>query len=405
MLTLPDELWEIVIDHVAESTPVDLLACARVCRALHPRAVAKFYESVRVSVTSRSGCDARPPPLLSAAAFRVLLDLRGSALYAIHTLWFHLRGDEVSDCLTGMALPSDHRVTTLCLRGSKIHWPVVSERLRLVENFAGIVSLDLMASVESTSVFAAAVAQFPLLRKLSFDGTIMRHTSRNGLAPPSFAQPCDLTLSGLDPFTWPEVCRWALLDLSRFGGMFVNLQRPELFFSDFLRRHPAICPLIHDMHVSYMGNAQEAWPDLDAGLSSLKKLKVLRLECCSDRSTDEEADAAFAKVADVAKRLARIAPCLRDLHIDAVEDRRYHLEEKSYGSDRMNRLVTELAHLGPPLRVNMNLRWNVFPRLVGPDKQSQDGFFAAFAASCRPRFAVVEWSGYACLSVSTGGYR
>ncbi|EJD42640.1 hypothetical protein AURDEDRAFT_168166 [Auricularia subglabra TFB-10046 SS5] len=222
MSSLPPELWDIVFDHLSENAFMDLVPCAQVCRAWNRSATDRFYHSVAVNAVGSSHSNIkRQPPVMSAEAFRYLLDSRSSAVSAIRTLQFNLgpisvgglltmRANldelhECNKCLNKMTLPRDHLVTSLSLHSLK-RWVRVNAKLRLAKNFASITLLDLKdAAMESTTVFVAALAQFPLLRSLFFSGTIMDQNFNNGIQPPSFTQPCNLTLTSQTPATLSEV--------------------------------------------------------------------------------------------------------------------------------------------------------------------------------------------------------
>ncbi|EJD40305.1 hypothetical protein AURDEDRAFT_115926 [Auricularia subglabra TFB-10046 SS5] len=301
-----------------------------------------------------------------------------------------------------MALPSDHRVTTLSIDGPPGGWLAANKKLRLVANFAGISSLDLRGfAMESTSIFASAVAQFPLLRKVTLFGiTITDQNFSSGIQAPCFAQPCDLRVLRLEPSTWDEICRWALLDLSRFGGMFLNLVKPEVFVTEFVPGHPEIGPHVRDVEAQYMGSDQEDWPNTDVSMQSFTGLSILRLLSSSRLCVNATlADVALVKLAEVAQHQTTIAPDLRDLIVNVMEFR----PRPPYGRDRLERLVSELAQLVPRVRVCITFQWFSSERYTGAAKQSLDEFFESFTAWCRLKFPSVEWMKYGYLIVSTGG--
>ncbi|EJD40306.1 hypothetical protein AURDEDRAFT_170680 [Auricularia subglabra TFB-10046 SS5] len=249
MSLLAPELWDLVLGHVAANARGDLLLCAQVCRVWRHLAVARFYHTVEVDVTPSypGGSHRRRPFVLSGKTFRFLLDARSSAVDAIRALQLNL-GATLDDCLSGMSLPKDHRVASLSLR-SHVGWLVIDEKLRLASNFAAITSLHLDgATMDSTSVFAHAIAQFPQLRQLPFSGWILdRNFSNSDIRAPSFSQPCELQLGPQGYRTWTDVLQWVLVDISQFLSISLDLADADIFWSIFLPHHPEIIPLIHDV--------------------------------------------------------------------------------------------------------------------------------------------------------------
>ncbi|EJD34983.1 hypothetical protein AURDEDRAFT_130859 [Auricularia subglabra TFB-10046 SS5] len=255
MSSFAPELWDLVPGHVADSARGDLLRCAQVCRVWYCLAVARFYHSVEVDATPSSPwvTHKRHPPILPAKTFRLMVDARSLAVDAMRALKLNL-GATLDDCLLDMALPPDHRVASLSLRSS-VDWLIIDEKLRLSATFAAITSLHLnSASMESTSVFAAAMAQFPLLRRLTFSGWISdQNLSSSNVLPPSFAQPCALRLEEQGFRTWTEILQWVLLDASKFSGISLDLANPDMFWK-FIHQHRDLVPLVRDVSAAYVSN-------------------------------------------------------------------------------------------------------------------------------------------------------
>ncbi|EJD54876.1 hypothetical protein AURDEDRAFT_119234 [Auricularia subglabra TFB-10046 SS5] len=352
-LPLPPELWDMIIDRV--SSIDDRLVCALVCRAWHPQALRRIYQSTAVEATGRhtSEVDVNMPRL-SAAAFRRLLDCDSDVLPMIQALRYdHLFNHQTSPELAGVRFPSTLRVASLRLRFLYLE---EENDLLIPSNFARITSLDLNAcTVESTAVFAAAMAEFPLLRNLSFSGSIFRPKfDPNVVVPPQFANPCDFAVDVWQPPTWSAVLQWCLLDLARIGQMTFDQSAGLGIICDLLPSNPDLGPHIHRITADYISGQEEKWVALDAALPQFTRLHTLRVQSFNrDPSRAPEQPALLDKLAAVVQRQSQVS---RDLRVALLEIPEHLLSSATADAkDAVARLDAGLSRLRSLTRVSIRL--------------------------------------------------
>lgn len=397
MPPLPSELWDTIIDWVDSKRA--LLNCALVCRAWHAHALRRVYQSLAVHVTAgQRATEVEPDETLklSAVAFRHLIDRASMALPMIQALRYDLTFHaQISPELEGLLFPSTIQVASLHLRYLHL-WGENNRDLLLTSNFARITSLELNpASIESLAVFAAAMADFPLLRNLWFCGSIVRPKFDVGIAPPRFAQPCNLRVDAWQLPTWSAILQWTLLDIARIGRMSLANPMAMQVLLDYLPSNPEFGSHVHDIAADYIPGQEERWKALDAALSHLTRLHTLRVQTFdSTHGAGPEQPGLLDKVAAVAQRQAEISSSLRVVLLDVPE----HLltAANADAQDAVARFDTALSRLRSLSRVGIRLFARQSSRIWDNDP--------ALVKSYSQKLPLLEQSGHLVVALPGWGH-